>query len=453
MSIDEQPPVTILSGGLGAGKTTLLNHLLTVGGDRYDIAVLVNDVGEMNVDAELIENGSELSMDDDGITELSNGCICCGLQNELDQELRRLAFDAEFDHLVIEASGISDPVPIAQRFLEPARASTLYDLDTTVTVVDAAQFHRAFVRGDPIKSTDDDAKPLSDLLAEQVEFCDVLVLNKCDLVSDEERRAVERVLRTLHPDIDIVGTVNSAVDPERVLGTGRFDRNEASYASRWKQALSPDHETGGDDESQQHDADSHGHDQHDGTEHDGEHGHDDEDGHDHDEGHHHDDEHDHLHPPEEFGVDSFVYERRRPFHPGRLRAWLDSFPETVVRSKGHMWVAGRERFALDMSQAGTEIHVDVNGRWAATLPERRQASYRESRSDIEWDDEWGDRETKLVFIGAGMDESAIVDGLDDCLVDTDAIDGDWSAFDNPFPGTMDWSKPPMQQRLVVGDAQ
>ncbi len=452
MSIEDQPPVTILSGGLGAGKTTLLNHLLTVEGDRYDIAVLVNDVGEMNVDAELIENGSELSMEDDGITELSNGCICCGLQNELDQELRRLAFDAGFDHLVIEASGISDPVPIAQRFLEPARASTLYDLDTTVTVVDAAQFHRAFVRGDPIKSTDDDAKPLSDLLAEQVEFCDVLVLNKCDLVSDDERRAVERVLRTLHPDIDIVGTVNSAVDPERVLGTGRFDRNEASYASRWKQALSPDHEAGGDHESHQHDADadggSHGHD-HD------ENGHDigDEHVHDHDEGHDHDDEHDHLHPPEEFGVDSFIYERRRPLHPERFRAWLDSFPETVVRSKGHMWVAGRERFALDMSQAGTEIHVDVNGRWAATLPEPRQASYRESRSDIQWDDEWGDRETKLVFIGAGMDEFAIVDGLDECLVDADAMDEDWEVFDNPFPGTMDWSKPPMQQRLVVGDAQ
>lgn len=441
MSIDEQAPVTILSGGLGAGKTTLLNHLLTVGGERYDIAVLVNDVGEMNVDAELIENGSELSVDEGGITELSNGCICCGLQNELDQELRRLAFDAEFDYLVIEASGISDPVPIAQRFLEPARASTLYDLDTTVTVVNAEQFHRAFVRGDSIKSTDDDARPLSELLAEQVEFCDVLVLNKCDLVSDEERRAVERVLRTLHLDVDIVGTVNSAVDPERVLGTGRFDRNEASYASRWKQALSPDHEAGGDDESHHHDADT----DNDGHEHDH-----DGDDHSHD---HESDDHDHLHPPEEFGVDSFIYERRRPFHPERFRAWLDSFPETVVRAKGHMWVAGRERFALDMSQAGTEIHVDVNGRWGATLPERRQASYRESRSDIQWDDEWGDRETKLVFIGAGMDESAIADGLDDCLVPEDAMDADWDAFNNPFPGMMDWSKPPMQQRLVVGDAR
>ncbi|ERG94068.1 MAG: putative GTPases (G3E family) [Haloquadratum walsbyi J07HQW2] len=215
MTIDEQPPVTILSGGLGAGKTTLLNHLLTVGGKEYDIAVLVNDVGEVNVDANLIENGSELSMEDGGVTELSNGCICCGLQNELDRELKRLAFEAEFDYLVIEASGISDPVPIAQRFVSPARASALYDLDTTVTVVDAAQFHQAFVDGRPLKSTDDDARPLSDLLAEQVEFCDVLILNKCDLVSETEREAVERVVRTLHPGVDVVRTTESTVDTKR----------------------------------------------------------------------------------------------------------------------------------------------------------------------------------------------------------------------------------------------
>ena len=440
MSLDEQPPVTILSGGLGAGKTTLLNHLLTVGSDQYDIAVLVNDVGEMNVDAELIENGSELSMDDDGITELSNGCICCGLQNELDQELRRLAFDAEFDHLVIEASGISDPVPIAQRFLEPARASTLYDLDTTVTVVDAAQFHQAFVRGDPIKSTDDDAKPLSNLLAEQVEFCDVLVLNKCDLVSDEEREAVERVVRTLHPGVDIVRTTESAVDPERVLGTGRFNQDQASNSARWKQALSPDHGDGTDGDRDDHhesqtetDDDSH------------DHGH----GDDHD--HSHDEAHDHLHPPEEFGVDSFIYKRHRPFHPERFSEWLRSFPDSVVRAKGHLWVAGRERYALELSQAGTQTHVEVNGRWAVTLPEFQRESYRESRSDLHWDEQWGDREVKLVFIGAGMDESSIVDTLDDCLVSETGMEDDWEAFENPFPGTMEWSQPPMEQRLVVGD--
>ncbi|WP_042662022.1 GTP-binding protein [Haloferax sp. ATB1] len=421
MSFDDQPPVTILSGGLGAGKTTLLNHLLTVGGEAYDIAVLVNDVGEVNVDADLIESGTDLSMDDGGVTELSNGCICCGLQNELDQELRRLAFDEEFDYLVIEASGISDPVPIAQRFVSPARAAALYDLDTTVTVVDVHQFHQAFVLDNPLKPSDDDTRPLSDLLAEQVEFCDVLVLNKCDLVSDEEREAVERVIRTLHPGVDIVRTTESAVDPDRILGTGKFDKDEASNAARWKQVINHDHDT---------DSDLH------------EHGHDDHEDHGHD-------DHDHLHPPEEFGVDSFVYERHRPFHPKRFHEWLRSFPDSVVRAKGHMWVAGRDRYALNLSQAGVQTHVEVNGRWAATLAEPQQQSYRESHSGLYWDDQWGDREVKLVFIGAGMDRTGMVGELDDCLLTDEEMDADWSDFENSFPGRKSYSVPPTEQRLVV----
>ncbi|KOX97374.1 MULTISPECIES: GTP-binding protein [Halorubrum] len=443
MTVDDHPPVTILSGGLGAGKTTLLNHLLTVGGEEYDIAVLVNDVGEVNVDAGLIENGSELSMEDGGVTELSNGCICCGLQNELDQELLRLAFDEEFDYLVIEASGISDPVPIAQRFVSPARASTLYDLDTTVTVVDAAQFHRTFVDGRPIKSTDDGSRPLSDLLAEQVEFCDVLVLNKCDLVTEDERETVERVLETLHPGVDITRTTESAVEPDDVLGTGRFDREQAKRSARWKQVLSSDHGGTGEPESAEMDhRKSHSHDEaserdngHDGT-HDGP-----------------GDDHDHRHPPEEFGVDSFVYERHRPFHPERFSEWLRSFPESVVRAKGHLWVAGRERYALDLSQAGTQTHVEVNGRWAVTVPKFQRDSYRESRPDLHWDEQWGDREIKLVFIGAGMDDSAIAAALDDCLLSEPEMAGNWDELENPFPGTMDRSQPPMEQRLVVGEGQ
>ncbi|MDB2276007.1 GTP-binding protein [Halorubrum ezzemoulense] len=443
MTVDDHPPVTILSGGLGAGKTTLLNHLLTVGGEEYDIAVLVNDVGEVNVDANLIENGSELSLEDGGVTELSNGCICCGLQNELDQELLRLAFDEEFDYLVIEASGISDPVPIAQRFVSPARASTLYDLDTTVTVVDAAQFHQAFVDGRPIKSTDDGSRPLSDLLAEQVEFCDVLVLNKCDLVTEDERETVERVLETLHPGVDITRTTESAVEPEDVLGTGRFDREQAKRSARWKQVLSNDHGGAGELESAEMDhGGGHSHDEgserdngHDGT-HDGQ-----------------GDDHDHRHPPEEFGVDSFVYERHRPFHPERFTQWLRSFPESVVRAKGHLWVAGRERYALDLSQAGTQTHVEVNGRWAVTVPESQRESYRESRPDLHWDEQWGDREIKLVFIGAGMDDSAIAAALDDCLLSESEMAENWDELENPFPGTMDRSQPPMEQRLVVGEAQ
>ncbi|KTG10567.1 cobalamin biosynthesis protein CobW [Haloprofundus marisrubri] len=439
MSFEDQPPVTVLSGGLGAGKTTLLNHLLTVGSEQYDIAVLVNDVGEVNVDADLIESGSDLSMDDGGVTELSNGCICCGLQNELDQELRRLALDEEFDYLVIEASGISDPVPIAQRFVSPARASSLYELDTTVTVVDAHQFHQTFVLDEPLNPTEDGARPLSDLLAEQVEFCDVLVLNKCDLVSAEEREEVERVIRTFHPGVDIVRTTESAVDPERILGTGRFDKDEASNAARWRQLISSDHGDATDDALHEHNVeveiDVHGH----------EHGHSDDHSH----------EHDHLHPPEEFGVESFVYERHRPFHPERFHEWLCSFPNSVVRAKGHLWVAGRDRYALDLSQAGTQTHVEVNGRWAVTLPDFQRESYRESGADRHWDEKWGDRETKLVFIGAGMDESHLVETLDECLLsETEMeLDDDWDTFENPFPGTIEWSQPPMQQRLVVGEGQ
>ncbi|MFC6767947.1 GTP-binding protein [Natrinema soli] len=446
MGVDDQPPVTILSGGLGAGKTTLLNHLLTVGGEQHDIAVLVNDVGEVNVDADLIESGSDISMNDGGVTELSNGCICCGLQNELDQELRRLAFDEEFDYLVIEASGISDPVPIAQRFVSPARASALYELDTTVTVVDAHQFYQAFVLKDPLKSTDDDARPLSDLLAEQVEFCDILILNKCDLVSDEEREEVEHVIQTLHPGVDIVRTTESVVDPERVLGTGQFDKDEASNAARWKRVISSDHENGTDADLHEYDnteaeTDHNGHEHEHGDDHGNEHGSSD------------DQDHDHLHPPEEFGVDSFVYERHRPFYPERFHEWLRSFPESVVRSKGHIWVAGRERYALNLSQAGTQTHVGVNGRWVVTLPNFQRESYRDSRSDLHWDEQWGDREVKLVFIGAGMDESAIVDTLDDCLLSETEMNDDWDAFENPFPGTMEWSQPPMEQRFVVGEQQ
>jgi len=318
----------------------------------------------------------------------------------------------------------------------------LYELDTTVTVVDAAQFHRAFVDGRPIKSTDDGVRPLSDLLAEQVEFCDVLVLNKCDLVSDEEREAVEHVLETLHPGVDIVCTTESAVEPADVLGTGRFDKEQAKQSARWRQVISSDH--GGTVEPESADSDhGSGHSHEEAPGHNRDHDHTYEDG--------HGDDHDHLHPPEEFGVDSFVYECHRPFHPERFSEWLRSFPESVVRAKGHLWVAGRERYALNLSRAGTQTHIEVNGRWAATLPEFQRESYRESRSDLHWDEQWGDREVKLVFIGAGMNVSSITDALDDCLVSEAKMDQNWETFENPFPGTIEWSQPPMEQRLVVGD--
>lgn len=449
MTIDDQLPVTVLSGGLGAGKTTLVNHLLAVGDDADDIAVLVNDVGEINVDADLIETGSALSMDE-GITELSNGCICCGLQNELDQELRRIAMGTDVDHLVIEASGISDPAPIAGRFISSSVAA-LYDLDSVVAVVDAAAFYRAFVEREPLASSEEDARPLSELLAEQVEFADLVVLNKCDLVSASERAAVEEMIETFRPGVKIVRTTDSAVDPERLLNTGRFDKDATNNAARWKQILT-DRQHGNDAEApvDQNGHGSHEHDDHseEPQDHNGEHNHSEEhNDHDHDEEGEHD--HDHLHPPEEFGVDSFVYERRRPLHPERFRVWLESIPETVIRAKGHCWVAGREQFALDLSLAGSQIHLSVNGRWIASLPDFRQAAARKSRSDLSWHDRWGDRETAIVFIGTTIDESAIRAGLDDCLVDEPEADGNWGRFENPFPGQLDDPHPPTDQRLVI----
>lgn len=449
----EQRPVTLLSGGLGAGKTTLVNHLLSTGSDKGDIAVLVNDVGSVNVDADLIEHGSELSMADGGITELSNGCICCGLQDELAETVIDLAREESFEYLIVEASGISDPAPIAKRFLPPSRPSTFFSLDTIVTVVDAEQFYRAFVAGESLTTTAE-GRPISELLAEQVEFCDLVVLNKCDLVSEEQQQAVESHIRSLQPAVEIIPTTESAVSPSQILNTGRFAKETAESSARWKQAF-------GADETDQptHDRDDdHGHDDelghadHDNrdanhdltqTDHDEGHNHA-EHGHDHDHG-----DHDHLHPPEEFGVDSFVFAADRPLHPARFHSWLRSFPESVIRAKGHCWIAGRDRYALGLSHAGQQIRIDVNGRWVATLPEHRQDAYRASRDDLSWDEQWGDRETKLVFIGAGMDNSTLTAGLQDCLLTDGEMNKQWDAFENPFPGVSSDGTPPSEQQLVV----
>ena len=436
-----QRPVTVLSGGLGAGKTTLLNHLLTTGGANRDIAVVVNDVGAVNIDAELIEHGSELSMADGGVTELSNGCICCGLQDELEQAVIELALDTEFDALVIEASGISDPVPIAKRFLPPARPSTFYSLDSVVTVVNAAQFHRAFVAGESLTTTDK-GRPLSELLARQVETADFLVLNKCDLVTQSERRAVRRVIRTLRPGVDVVPTTEGDVAPEQLVATGRITDDAGGMRARWQTALAGEREgadTGTPPESGEQSTPTHA--SATGTESGStsgphEHGHAEEtanEGSTHD--HTHDDEaDDHVHPPEAFGIDSVVFEATRPLHPARFHSWLKSIPASLVRLKGHCWVAGRERYALDVSQAGRQVRVGVNGRWVASLPDDRQQAYRDSRSDISWDPQWGDRETKLVCIGSDIDPDAILDGLNVCVLTDTEMDDSWDEYANQFPG-------------------
>ena len=403
-------PVTVLSGPLGAGKTTVVNHLLENAGGR-SIAVLVNDMGDVNVDAELLAAGSDLAADG-GIAELSNGCICCELQDDLETEVARLASERDFEYLVVEASGISEPAPVARLFTTASRAAAAYDLDTLVTVVDADLFARTF--GDRDRAERETApgssdRPLSDLLVEQVEVANVILLNKCDLVDEETLAHVEELVGALAPEARLVRTVHGSVDPEAILGTGLFDPDRFGASAGWQRALA-DAQAHDEDRAHDHDADVDvdGHDGHDSDLDHDDHGHDD---HDHD----HDHDHVHAHPEEVYGVTSFTYRRRRPFHPERFRALLEDLPEAVVRAKGLCWVAGREETALLLSQAGANVRVESFGPWLASLPEIERDLYREGRPEVEWDDDHGDRRTELVFIGHDLGE-ALVERLDDCLV-------------------------------------
>ncbi|WP_226480066.1 CobW family GTP-binding protein [Natrinema amylolyticum] len=398
---DGEIPVTILSGSLGAGKTTLLNHLLSSAGDRT-LAVLVNDMGEVNVDAELVAEGSELELDD-GVAELSNGCICCELQDDLETAVVRLARDRSFDHLVVESSGISEPAPVARLFTTESRVAALYDVDTLVTVLDTPAFLEAFAGEErPERRGDEDDRPLSDLLVEQVEVSNLVLLNKADLCSEAELAEAEELVRALQPEAETIPTEFSGVDPDRLLGAGLFDPGRVNDLPGWKRAL----ESADDD----HDHDESGHADHDGRR--------DEDDH---RGHHH--------PDEVYGVSSFVYRSRRPFHPERFAAFLRELPRSIVRSKGTAWLADNE-MRVSIAQAGPSVRATAQGPWIASLPEVERDMYRSNRPDLEWHDEHGDRRTELVFIGTDYDEGKLRAALEDALV----TDAEWETkFDGPFP--------------------
>ena len=383
----EQIPVTIVSGSLGAGKTTLLNHVLA-GADGRDVAVLVNDMGAVNVDADLVASDSELDVAG-GVTELSNGCICCELQDDLETAVVRLARTREFDALVVESSGISEPGPVARLFTTESRAAALYRVDALVTVLDARQFLDAFAGGEPERRGEDGDRPLSDLLVEQAELANVVVLNKADLCTDAELDEAEELIAALQPDAETIRTEFSAVPHDRLFDRGLFDPDGVDDLPGWKRAL---------------DGAGHGHD------------------HDHD---------GHTHPDEVYGVTSFTYRTRRPFHPDRIAEVLRTLPAGVVRSKGTLWAAGSE-FRVVLGQAGPSVRVEAVGPWIASLPEVERDLYRSNRPELEWDDEVGDRRTELVFIGTDYDEASLRDALDDAVV-TDDEWGRAGDLEGPFP--------------------
>jgi G3E family GTPase len=385
----ERIPVTVLSGSLGAGKTTVLNHVLTAD-HGLDVAVVVNDMGEVNVDAEHVTQQSDLGGEEE-IIEMSNGCICCRLRGDMLDEVGRLADRREFDYLLVESSGISEPIPVAQTFamgFEEAEfdPTDTYELDTMVTVANAHSFWESFDSGEALAaeiSTGESGRVPETVLLDQIEFCDVLVLNKCDLVPDDALDEIEAVLERLQPRAKIIRTEFGAIDPDEILGTERFDFQDASNSAGWKHEL-------------QHD-------------------------------HHHD-------PQEEHGVTSFVYERDRPFHPERIAELLSELPDELIRAKGFFWSAGREDVAMGVDKAGTSVRAGPSGQWLATLPEAEREQYFAARPGLEedWDEEWGDRMTRLVFIGREFDEDALIERLDDCVLTDAEMDDDWSAYDDPF---------------------
>ena len=393
-------PVTVLSGSLGAGKTTLLNHLLGAAGDR-DIAVLVNDMGDVNVDAELIAEGSEVDVA--GVTELSNGCICCELQDDLETAVVRLARDRSFDALVVESSGISEPAPVARLFTTESRVADRYRVDALVTVLDTRRFLDAFADTDvpARRGTDADGRPLSDLLVEQVEVSNVVLLNKRDLCTDAELDRATDLVSALQPDATTIPTSFSAVDPDRLIGIDAFDASELATLPGWKRALA----------DAAHDAhEPEGHADHDAHEAEG---------------------HAHRHPDEVYGVSSFTYRRRRPFHPERLAETLRSLPAAVVRSKGTLWVAGSDQ-RQQVGQAGRSVRVTAQGPWIASRPPVERDMLRSNRPELSWHDDHGDRETAYVVIGTDLEADPIVEQLNAALV----TDEEWARVraDGELPG-------------------
>ncbi len=390
-------PVTVLSGFLGAGKTTLLNHILN-NREGMRVAVIVNDMSEVNIDAQLVREGdAQLSRTEEKLVEMTNGCICCTLREDLLQEVARLAGEGRFDYLLIESTGISEPLPVAMTFSFPTPDGNMSlmdisQLDTMVTVVDANRWLDDYREGERLKAlnmavSEDDNRTLSDLLIDQVEFANVIILNKTDLAAPQQVEELEGVLRKLNPDARLIRTEHSRVEMQQIVSTGLFDMAAAQRSAGWLKELQGEHTP----------------------------------------------------ETEEYGISSFVFRARRPFHPQRLMDFLQGdHMLKVLRSKGFFWIATRHDTGINWSLAGHVARVSPAGNWLAGTPEhmRPQGPQVDEYMAEYWQEPFGDRRQELVFIGIQMPKEVMLEQINAALL-TDAElalgEGGWQLFPDDFP--------------------
>ena len=421
----KQVPITLLTGYLGAGKTTLMNHILS-NQQGYKVAVIVNDIGEVNIDSSLIQKGGMVQEEDSSLVPLTNGCICCTLKVDLMKQIAELAQSGKFDYILIEASGICEPLPIVQTIsmmdgsVPDSGIPAIVKLDCVVTVVDALRLVDEFAGGEKLIG-DVDEEDIENLLIQQIEFCSTIIINKVDEISAEDMAKVRAVVKALQPKAKIIETNYANVDIKDVLSTGQFDFDKTFASAGWVTEFEKDVREEDEHHCHKHDEEHHCH----------KHEEDHHCCHEHEEDHHccheHDEEHHghyHCHhhhgegEAEEYGIGSFVYYRRRPFDMVKLRTWLNnSFPENVIRCKGIIWIDCDNDMSFVLEQAGKQIQMSENGRWFASAPKKQLEKFVKDDPSImdNWDEKVGDRMIKLVFIGRELDKVAISSELDTLL--------------------------------------